>query len=52
MSRDQPLREAQRLRSCKKQFLSLLNLFLSLRVKFVHSNDALPKSERTHCSRA
>src|SRR6266487_326214 len=36
MSREQPLGETQRLRTCKKQFLSLLNLFLSLRVEFVH----------------
>src|ERR1700755_313443 len=31
------LRKPQRLGPCKEQFLSLLNLFLSLRVEFVHS---------------
>src|SRR6266513_2079182 len=37
MSLEQPLGETQRLRTCKKQLLSLLNLFLALRVEFVHS---------------
>jgi hypothetical protein len=30
------LRETQRLRPRKKQFLRLLNFFLALRVEFVH----------------
>src|SRR5438876_1057054 len=33
---EKALGEAERLRTCKKQFLSLLNLFLSLRVELVH----------------
>src|SRR6516165_8211685 len=37
MPLEQSFREPQRLGPCKKQFLSLLNLFLSLRVEFVHS---------------
>ena len=34
---EKSLRKPQRLGPCKKQFLSLLNLFLSLRVEFIHS---------------
>ena len=45
MSREQPFRKPERLRTCKKQLLSLLNLFLSLRVEFVHSVE-LPKKAR------
>src|SRR5438552_309681 len=36
MPLEKSLGKTQRLRTCKKQFLSLLNLFLSLRVEFVH----------------
>src|SRR5438093_1085827 len=46
MSREQPLRKPERLRTCKKQFLSLLNLFLSLRVEFVHSVRLEKKARR------
>ena len=37
VSLEKPLGEPERLRPRKKQFLSLLNFFLSLRVEFVHS---------------
>src|SRR5438105_3307260 len=41
ISNEMPLEKAfgktQGLRTCKKQFLSLLNLFLSLRVELIHS---------------
>src|SRR5438876_4321765 len=36
MALEKSFRKAQRLRPRKKQFLSLLNFFLSLRVEFVH----------------
>src|SRR5437667_12747455 len=36
MALEKPFGEPERLRTCKKQFLSLLNLFLSLRVEFIH----------------
>jgi hypothetical protein len=34
---EKSFRKSQRLGPCKEQFLSLFNLFLSLRVEFVHS---------------
>jgi hypothetical protein len=37
MPLEKTLREPKRLRPCKKQFLSLLNFLLSLRVEFIHS---------------
>src|SRR5262245_1059367 len=37
MPLEKPFRKSQRLGPCKEQFLSLLNLFLSLRVELVHS---------------
>src|SRR6266511_2227226 len=49
MSLEQSLGKTQRLRACKKQFLSLLNLFLSLRVEFVHQVAA--RTAATHCNR-
>src|SRR5215831_4451916 len=42
------LRKPQRLGPCKEQFLSLLNLFLSLRVELVHSIE----NRATNSSRA
>src|SRR4029077_1371404 len=48
MSLKKSFRKAERLGPCKKQFLSLLNLFLSLRVEFVHSI----KKRATNSSRA
>jgi hypothetical protein len=36
MSLEKSLREPERLRPRKEQFLSLLNFFLSLRAEFVH----------------
>ena len=38
MPLEKPFDETERLRPREKQFLSLLNLFLSLRVEFVHLN--------------
>src|SRR5947208_8924322 len=51
MPLEKSLGKSQRLRPCKKQFLSLLNLLLSLRVDFIHSILPLEKAA-THCSRA
>src|SRR5438874_11549998 len=44
--------EPKRLRSREKQFLRLLNLFLSLRVEFVHSVELSKKWRRTVAVRA
>jgi hypothetical protein len=51
MPLEKSFRKPQRLGPCKEQFLSLLNLLLSLRVEFVHSISLLEKAA-THCSRA
>jgi hypothetical protein len=41
---EKSFRKPQCLGPCKEQFLSLLNLFLSLRVELVHSISSLEKS--------
>ena len=50
MPLEKSLRKPQRLWPRKKQFLSLLNFFLSLRVEFVHFQ--FDNSRATNCSRA
>ena len=45
MSLEKSFGETKRLRTCKKQFLCLLNLLLSLRVELIHSI-CLSKNER------
>src|SRR5207247_10067867 len=52
MSLKQSLGKPKRLRTCKKQLLGLLNLFLSLRVEFVHSGELLKKGRRIVAVRA
>src|SRR5437899_5850849 len=47
MPLEKSVREPQRLRPCKKQFLRLLDFFLSLRVEFVHSVEQSKKWRRT-----
>jgi hypothetical protein len=41
MPLEKPFDESERLRAREKQFLSLLNLFLSLRVEFVHQINSI-----------
>src|SRR4029450_2248622 len=50
MPLEKSFRKPQRLRPCKEQFLSLLNLFLSLRVELVHSIQKLATNSRRACS--
>src|SRR5205814_6996035 len=50
MPLEKAFRKAQCLRPCKKQFLSLLNLFLSLRVEFVHSIEKRATNSSRACS--
>src|SRR5213076_2620189 len=51
MPLEKAFRKAQRLRPCKEQFLSLLNLFLSLRVELVHQPISEKQWRRTVASR-
>src|SRR4029077_9966074 len=46
MSLEQSFGKTERLRPCKKQFFRLLNLFLSLRVEFIHSIEPPKKGRR------
>src|SRR5262249_22487342 len=50
MSLEKSFRKPQRLWPCKEQFLSLLNLFLSLRVEFVHSIEKRATNSSRACS--
>src|SRR5262249_11736355 len=50
MSLEESFRKPQRLGPCKEQFLSLLNLFLSLRVEFVHSIEKRATNSSHACS--
>src|SRR5258708_34500949 len=50
MPLEESFRKPQRLGSCKEQFLSLLNLFLSLFVEFVHSIEKRATNSSHACS--
>ena len=50
MPLEKPFRKPQRLGSCKEQFLSLLNLFLSLFVELVHSIEKRATNSSQACS--
>src|SRR6266481_5931173 len=50
MPLEKPFRKPQCLGPCKKQFLSLLNLFLSLFVEFVHSIEKRATNSSRACS--
>jgi hypothetical protein len=52
MALEKAFREPKRLWPRKKQFFRLLNLFLSLRVDFVHSVELSKKWRRTVAVRA
>src|SRR5436309_10707613 len=52
MPLEKSFRKPQRLGPCKEQFLSLLNLFLSLRVELVHSIEKRATNSRRACSPA
>jgi len=52
MTLEKSLGEPERLRPRKKQFLSLLNLFLSLRVELIHQIYSVESGRRAHCSHA
>jgi hypothetical protein len=52
MALEKAFREPKRLWPREKQFLRLLNLFLSLRVEFVHSVELSKKWRRTVAVRA
>ena len=51
MALEKTFGETERLRTCEKQFLGLLNFFLSLRVELIHSICRVEK-RATHCSHA
>src|ERR1043166_281025 len=50
MPLEKSFRKSQRLRPCKEQFLSLLNLLLSLRVELVHSIEKRATNSSRPCS--
>src|SRR4030095_5877969 len=50
MPLEKSFRKPQRLGPCKEQFLSLLNLFLALRVEFVHSIEKRATNSSRACS--